>query len=246
MEGCLKVLVVGCSRGVGLQATKKLLEKNEQFDVSALVRNQEKAEKAIGEECGKVKFIKGDITKIETLELACSGADVVICTVGATAGWRLPGSNANTPKNCEYLGVKNLSEAAARAKVKRFVLVSSMCVTRPLHPVSIILNTGFGNVLQWKLKGENALKEAYKQQTGLSYYIVRPGGLTNKKGGSKQIVLDQGDKCNGMITREDVATVVLACAEGKCTPNVTFEIINGSEQGGLDFESLSKLVPDGA
>lgn len=244
MENRLKVLVVGCSSGVGLQATKKLLEKNERFEVIGLVRNQEKAVQAIGEEAGKVKFIKGDITKVETLEPACNGVDAVVCTVGATAGWRLPGSTANTPKNCDYLGVKNLSEAAATAKVPKFVLVSSIAVTRPWYPVALFLNTAFGNVLQWKLKGESSLREAYKQQENLSYNIVRPGGLTNKKGGTKEILVDQGDKCSGMITREDVATVVLACVEGKCTPNSTFEVVNGDKDGGLDFESLSRLVPD--
>ncbi|KAI5059402.1 hypothetical protein GOP47_0025721 [Adiantum capillus-veneris] len=245
MEKPLKVLVVGCSSGVGLQATKKLLEKNEHFEVIGLVRNQEKAVQAIGEEAGKVKFIKGDITKVETLGPACNGVDVVICTVGATVGWRLPSSNANTPKNCDYLGVKNLSEAAAHAKVPKFVLVSSMAVTRPWYPVALLLNTAFGNVLQWKLKGENCLREVYRQQSNLSYNIVRPGGLTNKKGGAKVILVDQGDKCSGMITREDVATVVLACVEGKCTPNSTFEIVNGDKEGGLvDPESLSRLVPD--
>ncbi|MCO5575085.1 hypothetical protein L7F22_028882 [Adiantum nelumboides] len=244
MENRVKVLVVGCSSGVGLQTTKKLLEKNERFEVVGLVRNQEKAVQAIGEESGRVKFIKGDISHVETLGPACNGVDAVICTVGATVGWRLPGSNANTPKNCDYLGVKNLSEVAAQAKVPKFVLVSSIAVTRPWFPVALFLNTAFGNVLQWKLKGEDCLRQAYKQQSNLSYNIVRPGGLTNKKGGTKQILVDQGDKCSGMITREDVATVVVACVEGKAAPNSTFEAVNGDKEGGLDLERLATLVPD--
>ncbi|KAI5082132.1 hypothetical protein GOP47_0001875 [Adiantum capillus-veneris] len=239
-----KVLVVGCSSGVGLQATKKLLDKNEEFETVCLVRNQEKAARAIGEDAGKVKFINGDITKVETLEPACQGMDVVVCSVGATVGWRLPGSNANTPKNVDYLGVKNLSEAAARAKVPRFVLVSSMLVTRPWHPYALVLNTGFGDVLRWKLKSEKCLRESYKQQPNMSYNIVRPGGLTNKTGGKKQILFEQGDKGSGFITREDVATVVMACIEGKCAANSTFEIINGDKDGGLDAASLASLVSD--
>ena len=47
-----------------------------------------------------------------------------------------------------------------------------------------------------------------------------------------------------MITREDVGIVVLACVEGKCSTNSTFEIINGPKEGGLDMDRLSKLTPD--
>jgi hypothetical protein len=47
-----------------------------------------------------------------------------------------------------------------------------------------------------------------------------------------------------MITREDVGTVVVACVEGKCSPNSTFEVINGPKEGGLDIDRLSELTPD--
>lgn len=244
MQGRLKVLVVGCSSGVGLQATKLLLKRSEGFEVSGLVRNQEKAANAIGEEAAKVKFIIGDVTKKETLESACHGMDGVLCSVGATVGWRLPGSQANTPRNVDYLGVKNLSEAAASAKVPKFVLVSSILVTRPWFPIALLLNTAFGSVLQWKLKGEHCVREAYRNLTDISYNIVRPGGLNNKEGGKYEIIVEQGDKCNGRITRQDVATVVVACLEGKCTPNSTFEVINGSKEGGLDIGRLSSLISD--
>ena len=47
-----------------------------------------------------------------------------------------------------------------------------------------------------------------------------------------------------MITREDVGIVVVACVEGKCSPNSTFEVINGPKEGGLDLDKLSNLIPD--
>ena len=53
-----------------------------------------------------------------------------------------------------------------------------------------------------------------------------------------------GDKRTGMITREDVGIVVVACVEGKCSPNSTFEVINGPKEGGLDLDKLSNLIPD--
>ena len=37
-------------------------------------------------------------------------------------------------------------------QVPKFVLVSSLAVTRPWTPIALLLNTAFGLVLQWKLK----------------------------------------------------------------------------------------------
>lgn len=246
MDRPLKVLVIGCSSGVGLQVTKLLLKERERYEIFCLVRNREKAANAIGEDAAKANFIPGDITKKETLEPACQGMDAVVCSVGATVGWRLPGLGLNTPRNVDYLGVKKLAEAAASAKVSKFLLVSSIAVTRPWSPIAILLNTAFGLVMYWKIQGENCLREAYMKQDDISYNIVRPGGLTNKEGGKQQIVVDQGDKISGMITRQDVATVLMACIEGKCTPNSTFEIVNSKNDGNLDVSSLCNLIPDQA
>jgi nucleoside-diphosphate-sugar epimerase len=191
-----------------------------------------------------VKFIDGDITKEDTLQPACNGMDAVVCTVGAAAGWRIPGYNQSTPKHVDFLGVKNLSEAAASAMVPKFVVISSVAVTRPWYWVSIFLNTFMGREFIWKLKGEEALKEAYKKHEHISYYIIRPGGLTNREGGKHGIVVDQGDKGDGWITRVDVAHVALACVNGACTPNSTFEIWNSKEEGTPDLSKLLELVPD--
>eukprot|EP00246_Nothoceros_aenigmaticus_P004830 TRINITY_DN16545_c0_g1_i1.p1 TRINITY_DN16545_c0_g1~~TRINITY_DN16545_c0_g1_i1.p1 ORF type:complete len:244 (-),score=45.21 TRINITY_DN16545_c0_g1_i1:102-833(-) len=239
----IKVLLVGSSSGVGLQVTKALLEEGDKFEVYALVRDEERAKQAIGEEASKVKFLHGDVTKKETLVEPSAGKDAIVCTVGAQAGWRLPGTNHYTPRYVDYLGVKNLSEAAAAAKVPRFVLVSSMGITRPLWPVSILLNTMFGRVLYWKGKGEEALRAAYRSQD-LAYFIARPGGLNNKAGGRKRIVLEQGDDGYGTIPRSDVARVVVACAQGLCRSNVTFEIYSHKEDAPQDDLSFEQLVAD--
>lgn len=240
----LKVLVVGASSGVGLQVTKALISAGNRYEVFALVRSQEKASKAIGSDASLVKFVHGDITKKETLLSACQDMDAVVCSVGAQAGWRLPGWNQNTPKFVDYMGVQNLIEAAVKAQVQKFVYVSSMAVTRPWSFVHIFLNTFFGRVLYWKNLAEKALREAYKEHDELAYYIVRPGGLNDKEGGQHGIVFEQGDTGMGSIARRDVATVCLACINQESPPNVTFEIFSDPETPAGDTKSMSTLVPD--
>lgn len=62
-----------------------------------------------------VKFVQGDVTRLSTLEAACSGKDAVVCAVGATQGWRLPlfGWNAQTPRKVDF-------EVCANAKDDKF------------------------------------------------------------------------------------------------------------------------------
>jgi uncharacterized protein YbjT (DUF2867 family) len=74
-----------------------------------------------------------------------------------------------------------------------------MGVTQKDHP----LNRLFGNVLIWKGRGEQALRDS-----GVPYTIIRPGGLVNEPGGQGRIELVQGDPPGQtVIPRADVATV---------------------------------------
>lgn len=227
-----------------MQVVKSLLEAEDKYEVFALVRSQEKASNAVGPDSSKVKFIHGDITKKETLVPACQDVDAVVCTVGAQAGWRLPGWDKYTPKYVDYLGSKNLIEAAVEAKVPKFVYVSSMFITRPWSFVALLLNTLFGRPLYWKLKAEKALREEFATHDDLAYYIVRPGGLNNNEGGKVGIVIEQGDKGTGSISRRDVATVVLACIDGASKPNVTFEIYSDKKDEVKDLSALATILPD--
>lgn len=240
----LKVLVVGASRGVGLQVTRALVEGGDKFEVFALVRSQEKASKALGSYASRVKFIHGDITKKESLILACQGMDAVVCGVGAQSGWRLPGWNQYTPKYVDYIGVQYLVQAAVHNRVQKFVYVSSLGVTRPWLPIVFCLNALYGRVLHWKSLAEKSLRDAYRQHDDLAYYIVRPGGLNDKEGDHHGIIFDQGDTSLGSITRRDVATVCVACVSEESPPNVTFEIINDMQNPAGDLKGISTLVPD--
>lgn len=96
------------------------------------------------------------------------------------------------------------------------------------------------------------MREAYSQSdaSGLSYTIIRPGGLSNNPSkGASGVEISQGDILSAEIGREDVALVaVAALLKGAETDNVTLEV-NGS--GGETLfglktgpAKLSKELPD--
>ena len=157
-------------------------------------------------------------------------ADYVICTIGSTQSF-----GANSPEYVDYGGVKNLVDAAKEAGVEHFTLISSMGVTQPDH----FLNKVRGNVLLWKYLGEEHLR-----RSGVSYSVIRPGGLSNFPGGISVINLKQGDApdAQGLITREDVALVAVESLSNPGAENKTFEVVNGDVVPGDDWRGRLALL----
>ncbi len=202
------ILIAGATGGVGRQLVGKLMSQDQA--VRALVRDVPKAMEIFGEEeC--LMLVEGDARSPITLARALVGVRAVICTIGAKAP-----VGESSPEKVDYEGVRNLVLAARNASVGRFVLVSSIGVTHPEHPLN-----NFGRVLDWKLKGEEVLRTS-----GLNYTIIRPGGLTDESGGSTAFKIGQGDKLSGgRISRSDVAEICLLALGDISTYHATFELI---------------------
>lgn len=99
------------------------------------------------------------------------GIDVVINTVG-------PSKNFN--KEHSYMidlkVNKLLIDSAKLYQIKKFILVSTMIITRPHNLIHYFLNAIMGDSLKYKFQAEN-----YLRLSGLNYIILRPGGLKGKK-----------------------------------------------------------------
>ena len=212
------VLVAGATGGTGGEVVRELLANG--YHVRAFVRDPEKARTALGED---IEYAVGDVRERATVEAALDGVDALISAVGAGRG-----DLANGPEFVDYGGVRNMAEAAAAAGLRQFVLVSSMGVTHEDH----VLNRMFNNVLIWKFKGEEALRES-----GVPYTIVRPGGLINEAGGQKSVAFAQGDTETGAIPRADVARVCVAALGSPDALNKTFEINSGKAAPEQSFDA---------
>ncbi|MDH5254371.1 MAG: SDR family oxidoreductase [Gammaproteobacteria bacterium] len=201
-----KVLVAGATGQTGQLIVRELLAGG--YEVRALVRDTAKARQVLGD---RVELVQGDIKDPATLGAAFAGTDAVISAVGARGA-----KGPDRPEAIDYQGVRNLVDAAVTARSRQFVLVSSRSVTQPDNP----LNRLFGNVLIWKLKGEDALRAS-----GVPYTVVRPGGLTNGPGGDKDLVFEQGDTVSAQttITRADVARICVQALKYPEARNRTFE-----------------------
>eukprot|EP00752_Nemacystus_decipiens_P018379 g16488.t1 len=242
------VVVVGASGGIGRLVTQSLASTGK-YRVKGLVRNLEKAKEALsstgsGGDDLEIELEQGDILDETSLGTAMKGAACVVACTGTTAFPSQRWNGGNTPDRVDNVAVGNmLRAAAAGGSLKRFVLLSSVGVTRADKFPFLILNA-FG-VLDAKAKGEAAVRRA-AEEGGFSFSIVRPGQIKGdpflaysraggaavspdapEKGSAKRMVsLRQGDTEAGDVNPSSVAeaftqTVGQAAAAGK-----SFTVIN--------------------
>ena len=213
----MKVLVVGATGKTGHWVTTQL-GAGADMAVRALVRDRAKADFAAG-----VEVVEGDVLKPETLRLAIAGCDAVICATGAAPSFDFTG-----PYQVDFVGTRNLVDVAKEAGVGRFVIVSSLCVSKFFHPLNL-----FWLVLYWKKQAE-----AYIVNSGLTYTIVRPGGLRSEDSGDPIVMASADTLFEGGIAREKVAQVCIAALGEPGAENKIVEIVTGAEAEERSFGDL--------
>ncbi|MBE9207727.1 SDR family oxidoreductase [Nostoc sp. LEGE 06077] len=188
------IFVAGASRGVGREIANCLTA--QQFKVKALLRNESAAAelKATG-----VEVVIGDAMNVGDVEAAII-ANEPIHTVISTIG----GLPTDTEKP-DYLANKNLIDAAIKARVQKFILVTSIGTGNSVGALPPQALAVLQPVLVEKDKAEQ-----YLIASGLTYTIIRPGGLKTEPATGNGI-LTEDTRIIGSIHRADVAQLVCLC-----------------------------------
>eukprot|EP00747_Dinoflagellata_sp_TGD_P064175 gnl/TRDRNA2_/TRDRNA2_153776_c0_seq1.p1 gnl/TRDRNA2_/TRDRNA2_153776_c0~~gnl/TRDRNA2_/TRDRNA2_153776_c0_seq1.p1 ORF type:complete len:452 (+),score=68.42 gnl/TRDRNA2_/TRDRNA2_153776_c0_seq1:59-1414(+) len=136
-----------------------------------------------------------------------------------------------TPEEVDYQGMKNIIEAAKTAGIKRVVLVGSMGGTQKenfLNTIGEGKDGSQGNILVWKRKAEIELINS-----GLEYTIIHPGGLLDKEGGKREIVVGVDDELLNTtlrrVPRADVAAMAVTCIDCPAAKNCAFDMASKDE-----------------
>jgi uncharacterized protein YbjT (DUF2867 family) len=216
------VLVAGATGRTGREIVTQLLERGQ--TVRVLSRSEESARTVFGD---AVQVAVGDVRDADSLASAMAGIRYVVSAIGSNPR----ADPTNTPEAVDFRGVKSLVDAAVAAGgVEHFVLVSSMGITQPTHP----LNRFADNILLWKGLGENSLRFS-----GLNYTIVRPGGLVDEPGGVAGVQVGQGDTmAQGMIPRADVATVCVEALGNTAANRKTLEVVRDESSDSTDWSAF--------
>ncbi len=218
----MKALVVGATGETGRRIVQELVDR--QIPVKAMVRNLDLAKTVLPAEA---ELVFGDVLQPESLKAGMDGCDVVLCATGARPNFDFSG-----PLQVDYLGTRNLVDVAKAQGIQKFVLVSSLCVSQFLHPLNL-----FWLVLYWKKQAE-----AYLQQSGLTYTIVRPGGLKNEDN-SDAIILAKADTLfEGRIPRQKVARICVEALFQATANNKIIETVTQPDQPQVAIADLFATV----
>ena len=201
----MKAFVAGATGQTGQRIVEELISRN--IPVRALVRDEQKARNLLP---SQVELIVGDILQPESLIAALGDSTVVLCATGAR-----PSFDPTGPYQVDFQGTKNLVKAAQDRKIQHFVLVSSLCVSQLFHPLNL-----FWLILVWKKQAEEFIRKS-----GISYTIVRPGGLKNDDNSDQVIMQGPDTLFEGSISRKKVAQVCVESLFEKARWNQIVEII---------------------
>uniref|UniRef100_A0A803N6L0 NAD(P)-binding domain-containing protein n=1 Tax=Chenopodium quinoa TaxID=63459 RepID=A0A803N6L0_CHEQI len=234
--------------GKGQIVYKKLKERSDHFNGRGLVRTEE-SKQTIG---GADDVFIGDIRDPDTIVPVIQGIDALIILTSAVPKMK-PGSNPAVqkpefcfeegayPEQVDWIGQKNQIDAAKAAGVKQIVVVGSMGGTNPDHPLNSL---GKGNILVWKRKAEQ-----YLADSGIPYTIIRAGGLLDKPGGVRELLVGKDDELlqteTRTVPRADVAEVCLQTLKFEEAKFKAFDLASKAEGSGApttDFRALFSQV----
>ena len=211
------VLVAGATGRTGAWVVKRL--QSHKIDFHLFVRSGQKALELFGPEIID-KLTIGSVENPEEIKASLGHADAVICAIGGN----VTDPEAAPPSAIDRDAVIRLATLAKEHGVKKFVLVSSLCVTKPDHPMN-----KYGQVLTMKLAAENEVRRLFSEP-GFSFTILRPGGLIEGTPLNHALQFDTGDRIpTGKINRSDVAEVAVLSLFTPEAHNLTFELIESEE-----------------
>ncbi|WP_078391659.1 SDR family oxidoreductase [Shouchella patagoniensis] len=203
----MNVLVIGANGQIGKHLIQKI-EQHTSHKARAMVRRRE--QKETFEELG-VESVIGDLEgSIDDLVEVVQGCDAVVFTAGSGGH-----TGADKTVMIDLDGAIKSMEAAKKANVKRFVIVSAIGVHRRENWME---SAPYYSAAKHYADG-------WLVDSGLDYTIIRPGGLTNDEGTRKVKVAEDLDR--GKIPREDVANVILAVLEDDTTVGKSFDLTSG-------------------
>lgn len=231
-----RVLVTGATGRTGSLVLQKLRQQPDKFEAIGFARSRLKVEELFGSTEG---FVIGDIKDKSSLSSAIENCNALVILTSAVPKMVAPPKPGERPQFeyepdgmpeiVDYYGQKNQIDVAKQAGVEHIVLVGSMGGTNPDNPLNRL---GKGNILIWKRQAEQ-----YLIDSGIDYTIIRAGGLLDKEGGVRQLLVGKDDELlnnppNGIptsIPRADVASVVVNALIEPSARNKAFDIISKPE-----------------
>ena len=192
-EFTMRVLIIGASKGIGLETTRQALDAG--YNVRALARSA--TGMALSDP--NLEKVGGDALKVKDVEAALLGVDVVIQTLGIGLG------DLFRPVHLFSESTRVLVAGMRVRGVKRIICVTGFGAGDSRDSIGLLQRLPF-QLLFGRAYEDKSSQERQIKETGLDWTIVRPGVLTGgPRTGRYKILSSASQWRNGIISRSDVA-----------------------------------------
>ncbi len=202
-----RVVVIGGSRGVGLETVKALLERG--HDVIAFSRGAN----SLQLDHPKLTRVAGNATSANDIRAACKDADAVVQALGVPISLKL----LTGPIDLFSSATRTVVSVMEDMNIKRLIAVTGFGAGDSEAAISCVqkvpYNIVFGHAYRDKSGQETLIKNS-----NLDWTIVRPGVLTNQRLKRPYRVRTQPSQWrNGLISRAAVADYIASAIDDPAT-----------------------------
>ena len=218
----MKLAITGASGKTGYRVAEEAISAG--YEVRLIIREKSKIPNSIK---GCERYLLSE-TNGTTLDYALKGCDGLVIATGAR-----PSIDITGPAKVDYLNIQKQVESCKRQKIKRVILVSSLCAGKLIHPLNL-----FGLILIWKRLGERSL-----QTSGLDWTVIRPGGLNENETNLKNqniLFSDEKTQEEGSIPRRLVAKSCIEAIKIKDSIKKIIEITSSEENPKTNMSNAIK------
>lgn len=216
----MRIVIAGGHGQIALRLERLLAARGD--EVAGLIRNLEQGDD-LREAGAEPVLLDLESASVEEVAAHLQGADAAVFAAGAG-----PGSGVTRKDTVDKAAAMLFADAAVRAGVRRFLVVSSMGAD-PAHEGSEVFD------VYLRAKGE---ADAYVSGLdALDWTILRPGSLTNDAGTG--LVRLEAHTGRGPVPRDDVAAVLAELVDTPATTGLVLELISGPSPVSVAVKSVA-------
>ncbi|GHF86203.1 NAD-dependent dehydratase [Streptomyces griseosporeus] len=218
VEG-MRIVIAGGHGQIALRLERLLAARGD--EVAGLIRKAEQGDD-LREAGAEPVLLDLESASVEEVAAHLQGADAAVFAAGAG-----PGSGVARKDTVDKGAAVLFADAAVRARVRRFVVVSSMGADAR-HQGDDVFD------VYLRAKGE---ADDHVRGLDLDWTILRPGSLTNDAGTG--LVRLEARTGRGPVPRDDVAAVLAELVDTPATTGLTLELVSGSTPVSVAVKSVA-------
>ena len=194
-----RLLIIGASSGIGLATVSAAL------DAGYRVRAFARGAAGINLTHANLELRAGDALSSDDISNAMHDVDAVVQCLGIPFDTRM----LFGPVTLFSAATELLIPAMEHAGVQRLVAVTGFGAGDSAASIHPLQRLGFALVFG-RAYADKSRQETLIKASGLDWTLVRPGVLTNGSNGPHRVLLEQQQWRNGLISRANVASYIVA------------------------------------